>query len=136
MGGSARARSGGGPEVDDGECLDGQHQADRRDHLGECGGSSEPAEDAEVHDDTQEHAVHDRDGDGRRGGEAVAGQRHVMQHDEDGQHEVTGGAQLGEAVGAEHRDGALGEVHDTRRLVLADDTEGEQRDDRSAAEAE
>ena len=59
-----------------------------------------------------------------------------MRHDDDGQHELTGRAQLGEAVGAEHGDGALGEVHDTGCLVLADHAEGEQRDDRSATEAE
>jgi hypothetical protein len=122
--------------VDDRERLHGQHQPDRRDDLGESRRPAQPTEDPEVHHDPEQRAVHDRDGHGRRGAEAVPGQRHLVRHDEDGQDELTRRAQFGEAVGAEHRNGTVGKVHDTRRLVLADDTEGEQRDDRSAAEAE
>ena len=82
-------------------------------------------------------AVHERD---RRSAGASPGRGSASGtrcgSDDDGQHELTGRAQLGEAVRAEHRHGALREVHDARCLVLADHADGEQRDDRSAAEAE
>ena len=90
----------------------------------------------EVDDDAEHRAVDERDDHRGRRREAVARERHAVRQHDDGKHELARGAQLREAVGAEHRHRAVREVHDARRLVLADDTDGEQAGDRAGTEAE